>query len=64
MSARVNLNRPWREEPETPTMLLLQALAAAPYVVQVAIDRLSLVLNEPPVLAVVRRALLQVCGCG
>jgi hypothetical protein len=46
------------------TMLLLQAWAVAPYVAQVAIDRLSLILNEPPILGVLRRAIVQVCGCG
>ena len=45
-------------------MLFLQAWAVAPYVVQIAIDRLSLALNEPPILGVLRRAALQVCGCG
>ena len=44
-------------------MLLLYTWAAAPYVAQVAIDRLSLILNEP-ILAILRRAVVQVCGCG
>ena len=43
-------------------MLLLYAWAAAPYIVQVAIDRLSIALNEPPILGVLRRAAAQVCG--
>lgn len=45
-------------------MLFLYAWAAAPYVVQSAIDGLSVVLNKPPILDVLRRAALQVCGCG
>ena len=45
-------------------MLFLQAWAVAPYVVQIVLDRLSLILNEPPGLGIVRRAALQLCGCG
>lgn len=45
-------------------MLFLYAWAAAPYFVQAAIDRLSQALNEPPILGVLRRAAVQVCGCG
>jgi len=45
-------------------MLLLHAWAVAPYVAQVAIDRLSLILNEPPILGILRRAVAQVCGSG
>jgi hypothetical protein len=44
-------------------MLLLYAWAA-PYFVQVAIDRLSAILNHPPILGVLRRVALQICGCG
>lgn len=45
-------------------MLFLYAWAAAPYLVQSAIDRLAIALNEPPILGVLRRAAVQVCGCG
>lgn len=42
-------------------MLFLYAWVAAPYVVQIAIDRLSSALNEPAILDVLRRAAVQVC---
>jgi len=45
-------------------MLFLYAWAAAPYVVQATIDRLSVALNQPPILGALRKAALQVCGCG
>lgn len=45
-------------------MLLLYAWVAAPYLVQTAIDRLSVILNEPAVLGVLRRVALEVGGCG
>lgn len=43
-------------------MLLLYAWAAAPYIVQIAMDRLSIALNDPPILGALRRAAVQVCG--
>jgi hypothetical protein len=43
-------------------MLLLYAWAAAPYFMQVAMDRLSIALNDPPILGVLRRAAVQVYG--